>query len=122
MLARLIRTKIPIFLQTFRFSTHQDPEILTEKPTGKKIIEETIDIKSVKSADQKLTISDMYEIKSKKLGPRNVANFIDKTRITNPNVELHDEFDREVFSKDEFESINPIPVSAKLGPFEVINS
>jgi hypothetical protein len=82
--------------------------------------EETIDIKSVKNESEKITISDMYTIKSKKLGPRNAANFIDKTRITNQNVTLYDEFDKEVFSKDDFETMNPIPVSSRLGPFEVL--
>ena len=120
MYAKLIKQKKNFFYKTLKlFSTNNEPEIILDTPNENKIIEEIIDIKAQKNENDKFKIDDVYNIKSKKLGPPNIANFIDKTRIVNPNVTFSDTFIKEEFNKDDFEEMNPIPISPKLGPFEV---
>ena len=120
MYANIIKKQRRFVLNQFRrFSTVNEPEVIIEPKQNETRQEEIIDIKPVKSENDKFKIEDVYTIKSKKLPERNILNFIDKTRITNPNVTFSNTYDRDAFNKDDFKEINPIPVSAKLGPFEV---
>jgi hypothetical protein len=120
MISSIKRAKLLNKLLINRFSTkNEHPEIIyNNKNTEHK--EETIVDTQTSDGDNKPTIMDVYEVKSKKLGPRDISKFIDTSKITNPNVSLNDNYDWELFGKDDFETINPTPVSSKLGPFEVI--
>lgn len=65
-----------------------------------------------------LNIKDVYTIKSKKMGPPDINKIIDRSKITHPGVKLSN-FDPKTFSNNEFENKNPIPISPRLGPYEV---
>jgi len=68
-----------------------------------------------------IKISDIYNIKSKKMAPPNIHSIIDKTKFENNNVRLRN------FIKDEFKNVGReedrkyIPVSPRLGPFEILD-
>lgn len=78
--------------------------------------EHTIDLGHPK--ENKVKIQNLYDIKSKKMGPPNINAFIDSSRITNKNVSLG-VFNSEKFNKDN--SVKFTPVSPKLGPFEIVD-
>lgn len=64
------------------------------------------------------TIKDMYKITSKKMPSPNIRNLIDSSRFVNPNVKLG-LFTTDRLNQDYFVDKKHIPISAKLGPFEV---
>jgi CDGSH-type Zn-finger protein len=120
MYAKLIQRRV--FLTGLkRLSSTIEPEVIIEQAKTEAPKEEVIDIQAQKNEGDKFKIDDIYQIKNKKLPERNIFNHIDRTRITNPNVSFSNHYDKEAFAKTGFEESNPIPVSAKLGPFEIIN-
>jgi hypothetical protein len=85
--------------------------------------EETIEVEPINNQQENssIKITDLYSIKSKKLGDPNIKKFIDSSKFTNNNAKLR-VYSKEDFNKDPFKNSNLIPVSPKLGPFEVINN
>jgi CDGSH-type Zn-finger protein len=79
---------------------------------------EPLDSSSIKEKMDGNSITDLYNINSKKLGAKNPSNFIDTSRFENSNYKLSIFSDEKFFRspKDEF-----IPVSPRLGPYEVVN-
>lgn len=74
---------------------------------------------TVENSKPKLT--DVYQIKSRKMGPPDIEKLIDRTKFTNPNVELGI-YHKEKYSEEYFnETRKPIPLSPRLGPFEINN-
>ena len=85
--------------------------------------EETIEVEPINNQQESssIKITDLYSIKSKKLGDPNIKKIIDSSKFTNNNVKLR-VYSKEDYNKDPFKNSNLIPVSPKLGPFEVINN
>lgn len=82
--------------------------------------EETIEVEPINNQQESsIKITDLYSIKSKKLGDPNIKKIIDTSKFTNNNVKLR-VYSKEDYNKDPFKNSNLIPVSPKLGPFEVI--
>lgn len=73
---------------------------------------------NILDVDAQVKIVDIYHIKSKKMGPANINKVIDKSRINHPNVKLSN-FNVKDFNKDHFATNKLVPISPKLGPFEV---
>jgi hypothetical protein len=67
----------------------------------------------------KFKIINFYEIKSKKLGPPLIDNWIDKSKFIQNNVKLR-VYNKNVFFRENKEHKQLTPVSPKLGPFEVL--
>ncbi len=83
------------------------------------INEETIEVEPINNKQESnFKITDVYSIKSKKLGDPNIKNIIDSTKFKNNNVKLRI-YTKEDYNKDPFKNSKLIPVSPKLGPFEV---
>jgi hypothetical protein len=81
--------------------------------------EDTIEAEPIESTTEKeFKITDMYTIKSKKLGDPNIKKIIDSTKFQHNNVKLR-AYNKEDYNKDSFKNSTLIPVSPKLGPFEV---
>ncbi len=121
MYANIIKQRRLIENVLKRFANENEPEIIIEQKKTEAPKEEIIDIQAQKNENDKYKIEDIYTIKSKKLQEKNIFDYIDKTRITNPNVSFSNSYDKETFNKNGFEDSNPIPVSSRLGPFEVNN-
>lgn len=63
-------------------------------------------------------LSNIYDIGSKKMGPKDPSKFIDISRFKHNNVKLR------VFVQEEFFKSEPkqlTPVVPRLGPFEIVN-
>jgi CDGSH-type Zn-finger protein len=84
--------------------------------------DETIDISKSKEVDAErvISISDVYTIKSNKMAPKNIANFIDKSRFENNNVKLRNYSEKEFKESGREEDRKYIPISPRLGPFEIL--
>lgn len=83
------------------------------------INEDTIEVEPINNQQEnEFKITDMYSIKSKKLGDPNIKKMIDPTKFQHNNVKLR-VYDKEDYNKDPFKNSIMIPVSPKLGPFEV---
>jgi CDGSH-type Zn-finger protein len=68
--------------------------------------------------NENVKIHTFYNIESKKMEFPNVLKHIDNSKINNKNVTLQ-LFNREIFNLEYEEKF--IPVSPKLGPFEILN-
>jgi CDGSH-type Zn-finger protein len=73
----------------------------------------TIDI----PAEEKVRLTDVYKIKRPKMDAPSIDSCIDRSKFQHNNVKLG-LFDKEEYSKTE-ENPKLIPISPKLGPFEV---
>jgi CDGSH-type Zn-finger protein len=99
--------------QKYVFCNKEEAEVTSNVEINEKNV---IDIGEPKEKDI-IRIQNIYDINSKKMGPPVIKNFIDSSKITNPNVTLGI-FSFEKMAKDERTKF--IPVSPKLGPFEII--
>jgi len=82
---------------------------------------DTIEAEPIDNTTEKeFKITDMYTIKSKKLGDPKIKNIIDSSKFLHNNVKLR-VYNKEDYNKDSFKNSALIPVSPKLGPFEVRN-
>ena len=82
---------------------------------------EEIDISNAKEAEfeRVIKLKDIYEIKSKKMPPRDIDNLIDRSKFENKNVKMRSVFLKEDKIGREVDR-NYIPVSPRLGPFEIL--
>jgi CDGSH-type Zn-finger protein len=105
----------------FNFSDKKVDERSTINVSSENLKEETIDITKSQEveAERVINISDVYTIKEKKMAPRNISGIIDKERFEHGNVKMRN-FNREEFfhSHDDKKAI---PVSPRLGPFEILD-
>jgi CDGSH-type Zn-finger protein len=79
---------------------------------------QTVEENSEKNQTRRTHIKEIYDIPSKKLGAKDPSKFIDASRFENKNFRLS------IFNEEKFFSSIPdflIPVSPRLGPYEVIN-
>jgi hypothetical protein len=76
--------------------------------------EKVVDI----SSEHGSRLNDMYKIQSNKMGQPNIKNIIDTSKFIHNNVKVGT-FNDKKFNKDHFENRPLIPVSPRLGPFEV---
>jgi hypothetical protein len=81
--------------------------------------EDTIEVEPINNQpENEFKITDIYSIKSKRLGDPNIKKVIDSSKFQHNNVKLR-VYDKEDYNKDPFKNSKMIPVSPKLGPFEV---
>jgi hypothetical protein len=79
----------------------------------------TIDLgEPVTNNENNMKIRDIYDIKYKKMGAPDINKLIDKSKFVNKNVKLS-VYSHEEYEKNPLADQNLIPVSAKIGPFEV---
>ncbi len=82
--------------------------------------EQTIDITQAEEikAEKVPSIKDLYNFQSKKMDAKDPSKHIDMSKFEHKNVKL------KIFKDEEFattEIRNPIPISPRLGPYEVVN-
>ena len=65
-------------------------------------------------------VDEIYKVDSKKMLPPDPKSHVDLTRITNKNFKILN-FSSERFLKRMITKENAIPISSKLGPFEIIS-
>jgi hypothetical protein len=81
--------------------------------------DEGIEGKVIEAQTKSTTLSQMYNITSKKLGPPDIHKIIDESKFKHKNVQLgrysSDQLNKPFFVHNK----KMIPMSPKLGPFEV---
>jgi hypothetical protein len=63
-------------------------------------------------------IDEVYKVDTKKMGHPNPKSHVDLSRITNKNFKILN-FSTESFNKKSITKENAVPISSKLGPFEI---
>jgi hypothetical protein len=104
---------------SFRFSNSNETSTEKKEDNQNRINDETIEVESLNNQkENEFKITDMYTIKSKKLGDPNIKKIIDHSKFEHNNVKLR-VYNKEDYNKDPFKNSKMIPASPKLGPFEV---
>jgi CDGSH-type Zn-finger protein len=108
-------------ISKFKFSENKDDQRQTINISTENLKEETIDISKSQEVEPErvINISDVYTIKDRKMAPRNINNFIDKSRFEHNNVKLRN-FNKEEYFNSHLDK-KPIPISPRLGPFEIFD-
>lgn len=110
-----------LYSSTFKNFSQETDKTTTPKETINKKEDLIIDIGSNKKsfkekAEGKVTLAEFYSPKSVKMGPPDINKFIDRSRITNPNVSLGN-YNKTKFIKSTVHEL--VPISPVFEPFEV---
>jgi len=105
-----------------RFTTDKkDQKVDDKQHTQENTQEQVLDIietgSTTETSNGRISLKDYFSPKSVKMGPPNISKWIDRSKITNPQVKLG-KFDKNNFVKSTTND-NIIPISPVFEPFEV---